>query len=75
MLRKFVCVGFHSSQGDGAAVMTGYNENDPRKTRKTRKKNKKICVNLCNLWIPFFPFFVSISPFLKMNCFFPPGMV
>jgi hypothetical protein len=28
MLRKFVCVGFHSSQGEGAAVMRGcHNKN------------------------------------------------
>jgi hypothetical protein len=57
MLRKFVCVGFHSSQGDGAAVMRGSYENDPRntrKTRKTRKKNRKNLCNLCNLWFLLF---------------------
>jgi hypothetical protein len=45
MLRNFVCVSFHSSQGEVArAVMNGCHENDPRKTRKTQKTQKKICV-------------------------------
>jgi hypothetical protein len=62
MLRKFVCVGFHSSQGEGAAIMTSCFENDPRNKRNTRKKNKKKLCNLCNLWfLLFHRFWVTLA--------------
>jgi hypothetical protein len=58
MLRKFVCVGFHSSPGkDACAVMTGYHEKRPQITQiytDYKKKYKKICV-ICG----FFFFIVS----------------
>jgi hypothetical protein len=59
MLRKFVYVGFHSSQGVGAhAVMGSYYENSEKIShevtqRDTKKKQKNQC-NLCNLWFLLF---------------------
>jgi hypothetical protein len=46
MLRKFVCVGFHSSQGEDArAVMDGYHENSHQDTMTpSLKKIKFLCV-------------------------------
>ena len=57
MLRKFVCVGFHSFPGEGAASWEAAAMNiSPQITQiytDYKKKQKNQC-NLCNLWTIFF---------------------